>query len=774
MSASDHFRDLPILGKLRVLILSFSLLSLLLVGATFFCFADTWSHADTRHDLVTLARLLELSVADPLARNQPAVTQLALDALKENPNLAAGAVLRPGSGIFAQFGLENARSPLPQPLPAEGFHAERLELVKTVRSAQGVLLGTIYLRADLARQRAFEWNWLGLALLGVLAATLLTLAFATRIEQLIVGPAQGLARAAELLRREENFTIRAPASGLDELGQMVNAFNELLAHLQLRDTELRRHRDHLGDLVAQRTAELMEMNHALAEAQTLAADAGHAKRSFLTNMSHELRTPLNAIIGYSDMLIEESGKLTEPEALADLQRINTAGRHLLTLINGVLDLSKIEAGKLILDCEEFDLVALARGLVDTVRPLALKNENQLELEVPGTSLKVHGDSLKIGRALLNLLNNACKFTTKGVVKLRLTEEEVEGRPWVVVHISDTGVGMTGEQMDRLFQAFSHADTATARKFGGPGLGLVISRKFIEAMDGTLTVTSEPKHGSTFTVRIPVKPVVSTAAFPGAVLPPAPNEKAPTVLVIDDDPGTRDLMVRFFQKEGFSARTAADGPQGLLLARQLHPVLITLDVMMPEVDGWSVLSALKADPTVAGIPVVMVTVTDEHDKGFTLGAAEFLTKPVDFARLSGLLREYCPVPGDRPILVVEDDEISRHLLRRNLEKEGYPVMLATNGRDALEMIRLRLPSVILLDLLMPEMDGFAFAQAVRERKDMRDVPIVVLTAKDLTDEDKERLNGSVAVILQKQTLTPESLQTELRAALAHHLKLKPKA
>ncbi len=770
MHTADYFRDLPIRGKLRVLILSFSALSLLLVGATFFCFADTWSHAEARHELVTLARLLELSTGEALDRNQPAAAQPALDALKENPNLLAGAVLGPGGGALVQF-VRDGAGPPPQPLPAEGFHTSRLELVKTLRSAQGTLLGTIYLRADLARQRAYAWNWLGLALLGVLAATLLALAFAARIEQLIIGPVQGVTRAAELIRREENFAIRAPAGGLDELGQLVNGFNELLAHLQVRDVELRRHRDHLGDLVAQRTAEVIELNQALGEARDEAAEASRAKRSFLTNMSHELRTPLNAIIGYSEMLIEDVGKLGPPDALADLQRINTAGRNLLMLINGVLDMSKIESGQLTLDYEDFDLAALARGSVETMRPLAAKHENQLDLDAP-PGLTLHADAMKVGQTLLSLLGNACKFTKQGTVRLRLAEEQVEGRPWVVMQVSDTGIGMTGEQLARLFQPFSHGDTATVRKFGGPGLGLAISRRFVEAMGGTLTAASEPQRGSTFTVRLPARPLPAVAA-PALPALPTPPSNAPIVLVIDDDPGTRDLMVRFFQKEGFSARTAADGPQGLQLARQLRPVLITLDVMMPEVDGWTVLSALKADPAVADIPVMMVTVTDEKDKGFTLGAAEFLTKPVDFPRLSSLLREYCPTPDDRPVLVVEDDEISRHLLRRNLEKEGYPVMLATNGRDALELIRLRLPSVILLDLLMPEMDGFAFAQAVRERKDMRDVPIVVLTAKDLTEEDKERLNGSVAVILQKQTLTPESLQNELRAALARHLKPKSK-
>ena len=412
-----------------------------------------------------------------------------------------------------------------------------------------------------------------------------------------------------------------------------------------------------------------------------------------------------------------------------------------------------------------------------MRPLASKNEVHLEMDSPPATLKLNADPTKVRQTLVNLLGNACKFTVRGKVRLRLGTETVEGQPWVIIQVTDTGIGMTEEQLGRLFQAFSQADDSTARKFGGTGLGLAISRRITEAMGGQLQATSALNCGSTFTVRLPARPPFPTPPPAPAASTPlhlsVPSSDQPSVLVIDDDAHARDLMVRFLQKEGFSAQTAADGRQGLLMAKQLRPALITLDVMMPEVDGWSVLTALKADPELADIPVVMITLTEEHDKGFALGASEFLTKPVDYSRLSSLLRDYCPTPGDRPVLVVEDDEIASHILRRNLEREGYPVMVAANGFAALELIRLRLPSLILLDLMMPEMDGFAFAQAVRERNEMRDVPIIVLTAKDLTEEDKQRLKGNVTGILQKQTLTPESFQLELRAMLAKHTATHPK-
>jgi signal transduction histidine kinase/DNA-binding response OmpR family regulator len=768
------FRHLAIRNKLRLMILGSCAVALGLAGLLMSLFARTWSRAETQRELVTLAGLIGDSATAALQRDDTSAGLRFVNALRDNPNILAGVIFREPGGVFAQFRRHDAEPPPQLPLPAEGFHPERLELVRSIRSESGAVLGTVYLRADLARQQGFVRNCLGVVVIAVFLASLVALASATRLERLITGPINSLVQTTGRVRREENFALRAPAAGTDELGQLVNAFNDMLAQIQLRDVELRRHRDHLGELIAQRTAELMQLNHALFQARDKAEDASRAKSSFLANMSHELRTPLNAIIGYSEMLIEDSEALGQPDASADLRRILISGRQLLTLINEVLDLSKIEAGKMTLHYEDFDLVALAREVFDTVRPLAAKNENRLELEAPPGGLPLHADHTKVRQTLVNLLGNACKFTERGEVRLRLAAEMVAGHPWVSLQVSDTGIGMTEEQLGRLFQAFSQADTATVRKFGGTGLGLAISRKFAEAMGGTLAVTSESNRGSTFTVRLPAKPLPVTPApetAPPAALP-VTLAGAPTVLVIDDDPHTRDLMVRFLQKEGFSPQTAADGPQGLRMARQLRPALITLDVMMPEVDGWSVLSALKADPELAGIPVLMITMTEEHDKGFALGAAEFLTKPVNYPRLSSLLREYCPTPGDRPVLVVEDDEISRHLLRRNLEKEGYSVAVAPNGRAALELIRLRLPSVILLDLMMPEMDGFAFAQAVRERKDMRDVPIIVLTAKDLTEEDRLRLTGSVAGILQKQTLTPENLQSELRATLARHLPEKP--
>ena len=775
MSPLSAFHHLAIRNKLRLMILGSCVVALGVASFTTLVSTRVWSRAVTHKELASLAALVSHATTTALERNDTSGGLRAISALRESPHLLVGVIHRESGGVFAQFRRSPSESLPPFPLPVEGFHAERLEMVRSVRSDSGVLLGTVYLRADPDWQQGFVRDCLGVGLLAGVLGLFVALAFASRLERLFTDPILSLVRTVKHVAREENFSVRAAVAGSDELGQLVNAFNDMLAQLQLRDGDLRRHRDHLGELVAQRTAELMQLNHALFESKD--KEANRAKSAFLANMSHELRTPLNAVIGYSEMLIEEPAAMGQPEALADIRRIHAAGRNLLALINDLLDLSQIEAGKLTLHYEEFDLVTLTREVFDTVRPLASKNEVHLELDSPHTTLKLNADHTKVRQTLLNLLGNACKFTVRGEVRLHLGTETAEGQPWIIIHVTDTGIGMTKEQLGRLFQAFSQAEDSTSRKFGGTGLGLAISRRLTEAMGGQLQATSVLNRGSTFTVRLPARPPLpATQPAPAASIPehlPVPNSAKPSVLVIDGDEHSRDLMVRFLKKECFSAQTAADGRQGLLMAKQLRPALITLDVMMPEVDGWSVLTALKTDPELADIPVVMITLTEEHDKGFALGASEFLTKPVDYARLSSLLREYCPTPGDRPILVVEDDEIASHILRRNLEREGYPVMLAANGLDALELIRLRLPSLILLDLMMPEMDGFAFAQAVRERKDMRDVPIIVLTAKDITEEDKQRLKGNVSGILQKQNLTPENFQVELRTVLAKHMATQTK-
>jgi len=503
------------------------------------------------------------------------------------------------------------------------------------------------------------------------------------------------------------------------------------------------------------------------QARESAEEANRTKSQFLANMSHELRTPLNAIIGYSEMLQEEAQDLGNQEFEDDLERINGAGKHLLGLINDVLDISKIEAGGMEIYLETFAIGPMIRDVVTTIQPLVNKNSNTLEIVCPDSVGNIHADITKVRQGLFNLLSNASKFTDQGSITLTVSREGSEGQEWIDFAVADNGIGMNEEQMGRLFEAFSQAEASTTRRFGGTGLGLAITRHFCEMMGGSVIVTSEIGQGSTFIMKLPAVALEpDETADPDAEAPnaetPAPSPAANTVLVVDDDASVHDLMQRSLAGQGFKLVRAMGGQDGLRLAKELLPAVITLDVMMPGMDGWAVLSALKADPDLADIPVIMVTIIDQKNMGYALGAAEYLTKPIDRARLLSVLNKYRQEVNVGPVLVVDDAKSVRVMVRRMLEKEGWEVAEAENGRAALDILDEIEPSLVLLDLMMPEMDGFEFMEELRRSGRWSKLPVVVITAKDITAEDRQRLSGYVEKIIQKGSYSTESLMSELRA------------
>jgi PAS domain S-box-containing protein len=509
---------------------------------------------------------------------------------------------------------------------------------------------------------------------------------------------------------------------------------------------------------------LMGLYHDISEltrARRAAEEANSAKSQFLASMSHELRTPLNAIIGYSEMVEEEVVELGHAALAPDLRKIRSAGRHLLALINDILDLSKIEAGKVELYLEDVELDDLLRDVATTIRPLVEKNANTLVVEGDGLGA-MRGDVTKIRQMLLNLLSNASKFTARGTITLAATRAPADGDDEIVFRVSDSGIGMTPDQLDRIFEAFAQAEASITRKYGGTGLGLAITRKFARMMGGDVTVESAPGQGSTFTIRLPARPRAAPAAPEDREAVPA--KPAGTVLVIDDDARARELLRRFLAGEGFRVVEAENGPAGLALARTVRPDAITLDVLMPEMDGWAVLTALKQDSAVADIPVVMVTITEDRNLGFALGAAEFLTKPIDRQRLRQVLQRYRRDAGAE-VLIVEDDAPTRDLLRRALEGDGWVVAEAENGRVGLERLMERVPALVLLDLMMPVMDGCRFAAELRQNPAWRDLPVVVITAQDLTPEERRALNGDVQGVFRKGAFSRDELLREIRGLMA---------
>jgi CheY-like chemotaxis protein/nitrogen-specific signal transduction histidine kinase len=500
--------------------------------------------------------------------------------------------------------------------------------------------------------------------------------------------------------------------------------------------------------------------------------ASQHKSQFLANMSHELRTPLNAIIGVSEMLLEDARDLGKPDEVEPLERILRAGRHLLALINEVLDLSKIEAGKMELELETFPVAPVAEEVAATVRPMAEKNGNRVGVRCAPDLGTMRADQTRIRQALLNLASNAVKFTERGTVTIDALREAAGAGEWIVLRVTDTGIGMTPEQMGRLFQEFTQADSSTTRKYGGTGLGLAISRRVCRMMGGDITVESAPGRGSTFTVRVPAIVTGAGLAEAGEAVALAETASrhraagrgAPQILVVDDDPTVCELMERYLTKEGFAVLTAGSGLDGLARAREMHPAAITLDVVMPDLDGWSVLAALKGDPTLADIPVILVTIVDDRQRGYALGATDYLIKPIDRKRLTESLRALCDGATGR-VLLVEDDELVRKIIRQGLERNGWKVTLAENGRVGLQRLAKTVPDAIVLDLVMPEMDGFEFLAELRAHREWHDIPVLVVTAMELSEEDHRRLNGEVEQVIRKSGQTRDEVLREVGQALA---------
>jgi CheY-like chemotaxis protein/two-component sensor histidine kinase len=473
-------------------------------------------------------------------------------------------------------------------------------------------------------------------------------------------------------------------------------------------------------------------------------------------MSHELRTPMNAVIGYSEMLEEEAVEQELDDFIPDLQKIRTSGRHLLKLINDVLDLSKIEADKLEIYPEVVDVDNLVEEIEAGVRPLINENNNQLKLISEVRIGEIFVDATKLRQVILNLLSNAAKFTDSGVIQFTMKRVMEDDGEWLAIDVEDSGIGMSEDQMTRLFEPFSQADASTTRHYGGTGLGMTISKRFCEMMGGSLSAKSELGTGTTFLVRIPIQTVPEEAqesVAAAASVPESadtgtdPASTVPTVLVIDDDEVIRDLMQRLLGREGYRVVTAADGEEGLRLAGELMPAVITLDVLMPGPDGWSVLSKLKADPKLAGIPVIMQTIVDEPREAFTMGVAEYLSKPIDRQQLVEVV-DRLQKPAKREVLVVEDDIDTRDLIARYLQGDGWTVHTAKDGNEGLREFAEHRPGFVVLDLMMPEIDGFSLLDKLRHDYPDDNVQVIVVTAKDLTTDDRDRLNGFVQRVIHK--------------------------
>jgi signal transduction histidine kinase/DNA-binding response OmpR family regulator/ligand-binding sensor domain-containing protein len=492
-----------------------------------------------------------------------------------------------------------------------------------------------------------------------------------------------------------------------------------------------------------------------------AEEANRAKSIFLANMSHELRTPMNAIIGFSEILVERLHDKLEAKYVGFLKSILQSGQHLLSIINDILDLSKVEAGKMELYPESFPVRAGIESVCQVMKGLSGKKSISFEIDVAEDVTRIETDHAKFKQILYNLLSNAVKFSPSGSTVKILARKRGES---IAISVIDRGIGIAKEHIDVIFDEFRQIETATSRTYGGTGLGLSLVKKFVELQRGTLSVKSVPGEGSEFTFTLPLRfagtAIPTPIIGPGGVVVP-PGER---VLVIEDEDEAFDTLSAYLQSAGYVAIRARTGEEALKLARLIQPKAITLDLVLPGIEGWQVLRALKSDTATATIPVVIVSMIENRELGMAFGADDYFVKPVDWARL---LKRLAELTGrgrksrEARLLLVDDDESVQTMLEHELSREGYQLYRAKSGPEALRLVERSRPDVIILDLMMPEMSGFELAERLRTGESTSSIPILVLTAKDLTADDHERLRRGVNGLVMKGSAAPASLIRALR-------------
>ena len=523
------------------------------------------------------------------------------------------------------------------------------------------------------------------------------------------------------------------------------AAHHRLAQQNLRLTrELEERLDELEREVEERKRTEAELR----DARDRATEASRAKSAFLANMSHELRTPLNAILGYADMLRDELRVERQDELVEDVQRIRDSGKHLLSIINDILDLAKIEAGSVEVYLEQVPIEVALADVVANLMPVASARGNELVLEVHPEVGERRTDLRRMTQCVMNLLSNACKFTADGRIVLRahVASGEYDNEHTLVIDVEDTGIGMSTEQCAAVFDAFVQADASTTREYGGTGLGLAITRELVRLLGGAVGVTSELGVGSTFSIRLPTGSREPDRR--GHPLHSTPHDgQRPRVLVIDDDPSTCATLERHLATLDAEVFVATTGSEGVRMAEAYAPDVICLDVVMPDLDGYQVLRALKRTPALASIPVVLVTMMDDRKLGMALGAADYLMKPVQRPELLRSMA-HLGLSAGAQVLVVDDTPVQRTFLRRVVESEGWTCQDASDGAEALELMRADPPDVILLDLIMPVVDGYSVIREMAADPALQDIPVVVLTASDIPPARERFLQERVHTIIRR--------------------------
>jgi len=763
-----NIRNYSISKKLTCMNMLVSGMALLSACAAFVAYDLSTYQIVIARNLSTEASIVGSNSVAALVFSDPRAAENTLSALNASPHIQYAAIYTQDGQPFAGYWRDGSRKTLPLPnIPPGKIQSHwlvdgQMALVQSI-IFQGKSTGFVYIRSDLQAMNDRLKTYALIAATVMLISLVLALMISRISQRVVSEPVMELAQTVRIVSHEKNYSIRAATSkNRDEVSTLIEAVNEMLEQIQQRDTALQRAHGELEHRVQERTTQLAAANKELDLRNREVERATKLKSKFLASMSHELRTPLNAIVGFSDLLAEQTAGELNDKQKRFVNHIKQGSAHLLQLINDILDLSKIEAGQLELRSERFQISEALPEVLSTIRPLAMAKQIVVQHTLDA-DLPVYADRVRFKQILYNLLSNAVKFTPKNG---RISIECKESRDFITLSVTDTGIGIRSEDQGIIFKEFRQVEGDKDSSQEGTGLGLAITKRLVEQQGGKISLTSEIGKGSRFTFTLPAgaktKTLDTHAAGATAPRRASPGDvRKPLVLVVDDEVPARELLASYLDSE-YRTVSAESGEEAVKKAQQLRPDAITLDVMMPGGSGFETMIALRKNPETANIPIIIVSIVDQKQVGFALGAADYLIKPIRKTVLLETIRKHVPYheDDDAAILLVDDDSKTLTLLEETLRAAGYETQSVRSGARALEVLSSKLISAVLLDLLMPGIDGFEVIRHVRQEAALRDLPILVMTGKSLTAEESALLGHETQALLQKNGSWQEQLIVEV--------------